>query len=96
MIEWRKRGIEPAVMIENCARAVDIKRRPEFFRDAPEINIFAVKLAVAITKRMHARKCSGGCANRRIKAAKICRASVPDAAAFHRNALQPLPPLKIA
>ena len=53
MIEWRKRGIEPAVMIENCARAVDIKRRTELFSDAPKIDIFAVKLAVAIAKRMH-------------------------------------------
>ncbi|PYJ53689.1 MAG: hypothetical protein DME83_01960, partial [Verrucomicrobia bacterium] len=61
-----------------------------------KVDIFAMKLTVAIPERMHARKCSGGCANRRIKAAKICRASVPDAAAFHRNALQPLPPLKIA
>ncbi len=53
MIERRECGVEPAVMIENRARAVDIKRRPKLFGDARKIDIFAMKLAVAITKRMH-------------------------------------------
>jgi hypothetical protein len=41
------------VMIENRARAVDIKWGPKLFGDPPKIDILAVKLAVAIPKRMH-------------------------------------------
>jgi hypothetical protein len=49
----RERGVKTAIMIQNRARAVNIKRRSKLFGDAPKINIFAVKLAVAIPKRMH-------------------------------------------
>src|ERR1700719_1700934 len=44
---------EPAVMIENRARAVNIERRPEFTNDLRKIDIFAVKFAVVIAKGMH-------------------------------------------
>ena len=53
VIERRERGVKAAVMIQNRARAVDIKRRSKLFSDAPKIDIFAVKLAVAIPERMH-------------------------------------------
>src|SRR5205823_1691213 len=74
MIERRECRGEPAVVVENRPRAVDVKRRPKLFRDAPKIDIFAMKLAVAITKRMHARKCNGVSVKRRIKTAKTAGA----------------------
>ena len=40
-------------MIENCSGAIDIQRRPKFLRHVSKIDIFAVKLAIAIMKRMH-------------------------------------------
>ena len=58
MIEWRNGGIEPLVMIENCFRAIDIERRSKFLRDPRKIDIFAVKLTVAVMERVHCAKCS--------------------------------------
>jgi hypothetical protein len=40
-------------VIENCSGAVNIERSAELLRDLRKIDIFAVKLAVAIPKRMH-------------------------------------------
>ncbi len=53
MIQRGERGIEPCVMIENCPRAVDVKRRAKFLGDARKIDIFTVKLAVAVMEKMH-------------------------------------------
>ena len=53
MIERRERGVETAVMIENRPGAIYIERRPEFLLDARKIDIFAVKFAVVVMKRMH-------------------------------------------
>ena len=53
MIERSERGIEPVIMIENCAGAVDIERRADFLRDSCKIDIFAVKFSITILKRMH-------------------------------------------
>ena len=53
MIERRQRGIEPAVMIQNCAGAIYIDRSPEFLGHARKIDIFAMKTSVAVMKRMH-------------------------------------------
>jgi hypothetical protein len=40
-------------VIKNCSRAVNKSRRTEFPRDADKIDIFAVEMPIAITKRMH-------------------------------------------
>jgi hypothetical protein len=53
VIDRRDCGIKPAVMIENRTSAVDIKRRSKLLSDECKIDIFAMKLPVAITKRMH-------------------------------------------
>ena len=53
VIERRERRIEPAIVIEDRARAIDIERRAELLRDALEIDLFAIKPAVAVMKRMH-------------------------------------------
>lgn len=53
MIEITERGIEALVMIEDGAGAIYIKRRPKFLRDPGKIDIFAVKLAIAVMERMH-------------------------------------------
>jgi len=42
-------------VIENRPGAVNIKRRAEIRRGPDKIDIFAVKSAVAITKRVHGR-----------------------------------------
>lgn len=55
MIERAKSGIEPAVMIQNRAGAINIQRRPEFLGDTCKIDIFAVKTAVVVMEEMHAR-----------------------------------------
>jgi len=41
-------------MIENCPGAVDVKWRAKFIGHARKINIFTMKLTVAIAKKMHA------------------------------------------
>ena len=45
--------VQPAVMVENRPRAVNVERRPEFTSDLRKIDVFAVKSAVLITKGMH-------------------------------------------
>ena len=50
VIDIAERRIEPAVMIENRARAVDIERRPIFLRDAFESHAFAMEIAVLVAK----------------------------------------------
>ena len=55
VIDLAQRRIEPSVVIENRARAVDIERRAIFLRDAFEIHAFAMQAAVVIMKRVHAR-----------------------------------------
>ena len=45
--------IQAAVVIENCPRAVNIKRRAKFLSNARKIDIFAIEFAAAIAKRMH-------------------------------------------
>jgi len=40
-------------MIENCPGTVNISRRAEFVRDTGKIDIFAVEMPLAITKRMN-------------------------------------------
>jgi len=56
VIEWRERGIEPCVvdreLFQRCKHKVGA---PNFLRHARKIDIFAVKLAVTITKKMHRR-----------------------------------------
>ncbi len=58
MIQWRNGGIKPLVMIENRPGAIYVERRPKFLRDPRKIDIFAVKLAVAVMERMHCAKCN--------------------------------------
>ena len=53
VIQRRERGVKSRVMIENCARAVNISRRAEFLATRVKIDIFAMEMAVAIMKRMH-------------------------------------------
>jgi hypothetical protein len=53
MIQRRERGIEPLVVIEDCSRAVNVSGRAEFLGHLRKIDIFTVKLAVTITKKMH-------------------------------------------
>src|SRR5207237_8355782 len=48
VIDIAERRIEPAVMIEDRARAVNIERRPIFFRDAFEGHAFARDIAVVV------------------------------------------------
>ena len=48
-----KGSIQSRVVIKNCPRALNISRRTEFLRDAGKIDILAVEMPVAITKRMH-------------------------------------------
>ena len=40
-------------MIENCSCAINVSGRAEFLGHARKIDIFAVKLAITITKKMH-------------------------------------------
>jgi hypothetical protein len=54
VIEWRESGVEPPVMIKNRASAVYINGCSGLVGDSRKKDIFAVKMAVAITKRMHA------------------------------------------
>jgi hypothetical protein len=42
-------------MVENRARAVNVKWRAELIRGPRKIDIFAIEFAVAILKRMHWR-----------------------------------------
>jgi hypothetical protein len=55
VIQRRERGIEPCVMIENCPRAIDEKRRAKFVGYARKIDIFTVEAPTAIMKKMHRR-----------------------------------------
>ena len=50
VIDLAQRRIEPSVMIENRARAVDIERRAILLGDAFKIHAFAMQAAVVITK----------------------------------------------
>ena len=63
-------------MIENCSGAIDIERRPKLLRHAGKIDIFAVKLAITIMKRMHVNvSLISGCA--RISAGERVYAIAP-------------------
>ena len=53
MIERRKGGIEPLVMIENCSRAIQIERRSELLRDLRKIDVFTIKFSAVVMERMH-------------------------------------------
>jgi hypothetical protein len=53
MVQGRKRSVQACVVIENCSGAVNVSRRAELLRDADKIDVLAVKVAVAIPKRMH-------------------------------------------
>jgi hypothetical protein len=53
VIQRLERSIQARVVIENCSRAINIDRGAEFVRHASKIDIFAVEMPVAITKRMH-------------------------------------------
>ena len=53
VIQGRDRGIEPCVVIKNCPRAINVKWRAKFLGCASKIDIFAVKLAVAVMEKMH-------------------------------------------
>jgi hypothetical protein len=50
MIQRREGGIEPVIMVKNCSGTIYIERRPESLRDLCKIDIFAVKLPVAVMK----------------------------------------------
>jgi hypothetical protein len=50
VIERTESTVEPAIMIEDRARAIDIERRSIFLRDAFEIHIFAVEFLLVIPK----------------------------------------------
>ena len=52
-IQWTERCVKPAIMIENRASTVNVKRRTELFHHAGECDFFTVKLALAIMKRVH-------------------------------------------
>jgi hypothetical protein len=43
-------------VIENGARAVNIERRPELFRDAFQVHLLAAENAILIVERMHAKR----------------------------------------
>jgi hypothetical protein len=53
MVQRRERSVQACVVIKNCSGAVNISRRAELLRDADKIDVLAVKVAVAIPKRMH-------------------------------------------
>ena len=50
VIERRERRAESAIMIEERARAIDIKGRAEFFGRGPERDVFAKQLALAVVE----------------------------------------------
>ena len=52
--------VEPAIVIENGARAVDVERRSIFLRDARKVHGFAMQAAVKIMERVHGSGCVGG------------------------------------
>ena len=56
VIDLAQRRIEPAVVVENRARAVDIERRAVFLGHALQIHAFAVEAAVLIVERVHGRE----------------------------------------
>jgi hypothetical protein len=58
MVQLRQRGIEPAVMIENCFRAINIEGRSKLPRHPRKIDIFAVETPVAVMKGVHAESSS--------------------------------------
>jgi hypothetical protein len=53
MVQRRERSVQACVVIKNCSGAVNVSRRAEFVRDAGKIDILALELPVAVTKRMH-------------------------------------------
>jgi hypothetical protein len=53
VIQRREGSVETRVVIEDCPGAVNVEWRAKFFGDACKINIFAVKFAVAVVKKMH-------------------------------------------
>ena len=53
MIDLAQSSIEPAIMIENRARAIDVKRCPKFFGDANEIDLLAMKPIILVMEGMH-------------------------------------------
>ena len=53
MIKRRECSIQAREVIEDCSRAVNVRGRAKFLRHAGKIDIFAVKLAVQIIKKMH-------------------------------------------
>jgi hypothetical protein len=40
-------------MVKNCAGAINIERCPEFLSDPGKVDIFAMKMAVSVAKKMH-------------------------------------------
>ena len=59
VVDLAERRVEPAVVIENRAGAVDVERRSIFLRDAFQIHVFAMESAVVVMKRVHASGCVG-------------------------------------
>jgi hypothetical protein len=53
MIDLAQSSIEPAIMIENRVRAINIKRCPEFLSDLLQVGSPTTKSAVAVVKGMH-------------------------------------------
>jgi hypothetical protein len=53
VIKLRECSIQTRQVIEDCSRAVNVRGRAKFLRQARKIDIFAVKLAVLIVKKMH-------------------------------------------
>jgi hypothetical protein len=48
MIEFAERRIQPPVMIDDRARAIDIERRPMRAGDLLKVDVFAMQSAVAV------------------------------------------------
>ena len=53
VIKRRQRRIEPRIVIENCSRTVNVKWRAKFLGHDCKIDIFAIEMPFAITKKMH-------------------------------------------
>jgi len=53
VIERSERGVESCVVIEDCSRAVDVGRRAEFLGNEGQIDVFSIKMTIAIMKQVH-------------------------------------------
>ncbi len=50
VIELGQCGVQAAVVVEDCAGAIDVERRPELLSELREVDLFATQSAVGVVK----------------------------------------------